>query len=193
MRTGDYSGEDKEDVKFFTENLQGALKELTSSEGETVELHRVISGDYADTISQLQPGDTFEEKGFGSWSQGEYNNPRGDQFLKKGETNVVLRTESNKGYDVSPISKYPRESEYIISPVQKYSIENITPDAIYSRRVGDVPKIDLKQFFSGGKITTESGESVKGLSGVSGVSVYLVEYLVLMESLESLVWSIWIY
>ena len=169
LRTGDYSGEDKEDVKFFTENLQGALKELTSSEGETVELHRVISGDYADTISQLQPGDTFEEKGFGSWSQGEYNNPRGDQFLKKGETNVVLRTESNKGYDVSPISKYPRESEYIIAPVQKYSIENITPDAIYSRRVGDVPKIDLKQFFSGGKITTESGESVKGLPGVSGV------------------------
>ena len=170
LRTGDYSGEDKEDVKFFTENLKGALGELTSSEGETVELHRVISGDYADTISQLQPGDTFEEKGFGSWSQGEYKNPTGDQFLKKGETNVVLRTESNKGYDVSPISKYPRESEYIIAPVQKYSIENITPDAIYSRRVGDVPKIDLKQFFSGGKITTESGKDITG----AGVDTQLI-------------------
>ena len=170
LRTGDYSGEDKEDVKFFTENLQGALEELTNSKGETVELHRVISGDYADTISQLQPGDTFEEKGFGSWSQGEYNNPRGDQFLKKGETNVVLRTESNKGYDVSPISKYPRESEYIIAPVQKYSIQSINPDAIYSRRVGDVPKIDLKQFFSGGEISTESGKDIKG----AGVDTQLI-------------------
>ena len=170
LRTGDYSGEDKEDVKFFTENLQGALEELTNSKGETVELHRVISGDYADTISQLQPGDTFEEKGFGSWSQGEYNNPRGDQFLKKGETNVVLRTESNKGYDVSPISKYPRESEYIIAPVQKYSIQSINPDAIYSRKVGDVPKIDLKQFFSGGEISTESGKDIKG----AGVDTQLI-------------------
>lgn len=121
LRVGEYFGEDVEEIKSFVENLKKALKELSAAnDNEEIELNRVVSGEYAENLANLKPGDIIEEKGFGSWAGGEYNAPRGDQFIRKDKFNIVLRTRSKKAINIAPISKYEREQEHLTYPGHKY-------------------------------------------------------------------------
>ncbi|AAL09975.1 unknown [Synechococcus phage S-PM2] len=97
LRVGEYFGEDVEEIKSFVENLKKALKELSAAnDNEEIELNRVVSGEYAENLANLKPGDIIEEKGFGSWAGGEYNAPRGDQFIRKDKFNIVPKNQIKK-------------------------------------------------------------------------------------------------
>lgn len=164
LRVGEYFGEDVEEIKSFVENLKKALEQLSKANStEAKRLTRIVSGEYAEELAKLKPGDKIVEKGFGSWAGGEYNAPRADQFIKKDQFNIALDVTTNKAINIAPISKYEREEEHLVYPGQEYQVEDIIPDGAYSRKINSsISIIKLKQFMFGGLVNSSTGARISG-------------------------------
>ena len=164
LRVGEYFGEDVEEIKSFVENLKKALEQLSKANStEAKRLTRIVSGEYAEELAKLKPGDKIIEKGFGSWAGGEYNAPRADQFIKKDQFNIALDVTTNKAINIAPISAYEREEEHLVYPGQEYEVEDIVPDGAYSRKINSsISIIKLKQFMFGGLVNSSTGARISG-------------------------------
>jgi hypothetical protein len=134
LRTGSAEGLSSEDVemnKFINTNLRKGLEQLPPKEGA---LHRALSGDVVSQLANLKPGDVYEDKGFGSYSDQEKSI---QMFIKKDMPNAIITINSKTARNVSPIMEYD-EGEHIALPGSKYKLAKI--DKTYSRKLdSDIP------------------------------------------------------
>jgi hypothetical protein len=134
LRTGSTEGLSPEDVemnKFINTNLRKGLEQLPPKEGA---LHRALSGDVVSQLANLKPGDVYEDKGFGSYSDQEKSI---QMFIKKDMPNAVITINSKTARNVSPIMEYD-EGEHIALPGSKYKLAKV--DKTYSRKLdSDIP------------------------------------------------------
>ena len=134
LRTGSTEGLSSEDVemnKFINTNLRKGLEQLPPKEGA---LHRALSGDVVSQLANLKPGDVYEDKGFGSYSDQEKSI---QMFIKKDMPNAVITINSKTARNVSPIMEYD-EGEHIALPGSKYKLAKV--DKTYSRKLdSDIP------------------------------------------------------
>ena len=134
LRTGSTEGLSSEDVemnKFINTNLRKGLEQLPPKEGA---LHRALSGDVVSQLANLKPGDVYEDKGFGSYSDQEKSI---QMFIKKDVPNAIITINSKTARNVSPIMEYD-EGEHIALPGSKYKLAKV--DKTYSRKLdSDIP------------------------------------------------------
>jgi hypothetical protein len=135
LRTGSTEGLSPEDVemnKFIHANLRKGLEQLSPKEGQ---LHRALSGDVVSQLQNLKPGDIYEDKGYGSYSDQEKSI---QMFIKKDAPNAIITINSKTARNVSPIMEYD-EGEHIALPGSKYKLAKI--GKTYSKKLNsDVPQ-----------------------------------------------------
>jgi hypothetical protein len=121
LRTGStesMSDEEVEISKFIKTNLQRGLEQLPPSKEN---LHRVLSGNVVSNLAQLKPGDVYEDKGFGSYTNQERTL---GSFIKKDQPNAMISVKSKTARNVSPIMEYD-EGEHIALPGTKYKLSKV--------------------------------------------------------------------
>jgi hypothetical protein len=135
LRTGSTEGLSPEDVemnKFIHANLRKGLEQLSPKEGQ---LHRALSGDVVSQLQNLKPGDIYEDKGYGSYSDQEKSI---QMFIKKDAPNAIITINSKTARNVSPIMEYD-EGEHIALPGSKYKLAKI--GKTYSKKLNsNVPQ-----------------------------------------------------
>jgi len=134
LRTNSEEGltpEDLEMSKFIQENLTEVLSALPPRNGE---VYRAVSGVGADQLANLKPGDVYEDRGFGSYSD---NQRSVGMFVKRDRSNAVLTVKSSTARNVSPVMEY-EEGEHLSLPGTKYKLVDVT--SYYSGRLKkDIP------------------------------------------------------
>ena len=149
--------ETQEVLDYMNSNLVSALQKLqpVSPTGSTsfhagVErdvpgnFTRAVTGDFADQLSRLQPGDTFVDDGFASYT--DRGGPTLDMFLSKDKAiqNAVIRLkEGTQLKNISPITQY-HEGEHLAMPGTQYKLVSSNPQGHYSRKAGDLPMYILE-------------------------------------------------
>lgn len=122
LRTGDMEGLTPEDVemnKFIHKNLTDALSTLPPKNGD---VFRAVSGAGADQLANLKPGDVYEDKGFGSYSD---NQRSIGMFIKRDKSNAVITVRSSTARNVSPVMEYD-EGEHLSLPGTKYKLVEVS-------------------------------------------------------------------
>ena len=149
--------ETQEVVDYMQSNLVSALQKLQSASPKgSTSFHagverdvpgrftRAVTGDFADQLSRLKPGDTFVDEGFASYT--DQGGPTLDMFLSKdkGIQNAVIRLkEGTQLKSISPVTQY-HEGEHLAMPGSQYKLVSSTPAGHYSRKAGDLPMYILE-------------------------------------------------
>ena len=144
--------ESQQVLEFMRNNLASALAKLQAVQptghtrsigGQETQVPgrftRAVTGDFAEQLSRLKPGDEFTDAGFASYTDS--GNPTLDMFLSKDKNvaNAVIRlAEGTPLKNISPITEY-QEGEHLAMPNTRYRLQEAQPKGHYSRKAGDVP------------------------------------------------------
>jgi hypothetical protein len=86
-------------------------------------LYRGVSGKLADNLLTLQPGDSFEDKGYSSTS---YDKGIATQFSKGGATIVITESKGSKGLDVDRLfDEEAFEFEVVLARNTKFTVDRV--------------------------------------------------------------------
>ena len=155
--SSELDSETQEVLDYMKSNLVSALQKLqpVSPRGSTsfnagVEtdvpgrFSRAVTGDFAEQLSRLQPGDTFVDDGFASYT--DRGAPTLDMFLSKDKDvqNAVIQLQGGAQLrNISPITEY-REGEHLAMPGTQYKLVSSDPQGQYSRKAGYLPRYILE-------------------------------------------------
>jgi hypothetical protein len=156
--TKDLSPEHVEMVKFITQKLSSALEKLPAEEKD---LDRAVSGNVVASLANLKPGDVFEDKGFGSYT--DKGTPTLNTFMSEGGPNAVITVRSKTARKVAPVMQFEKEGEHISLPGTKYKLVGVNEKGVYSRKVGGyVPQYVFEEVSDvGDKSPSTTSESSK--------------------------------
>ena len=125
------SPEHLEMAKFISQKLSSALKKLPA---EVKDLDRAVSGNVVASLANLKPGDVFEDKGFGSYT--DQGTPTLNTFMSENGPNAVITMRSKTARRVAPVMEYEGEGEHISLPGTKYKLVEMKEKGVYSRKAG---------------------------------------------------------
>lgn len=144
--------ESQEVLEFMQNNLTSALAKLQAVQptshtrfigGEETQVPgrftRAVTGDFAEHLSHLKPGDEFTDPGFASYTDS--GNPTLDMFLSKDKdvVNAVIQlAEGTPLKNISPITEF-QEGEHLAMPNTKYRLQKANSSGHHSRKAGDLP------------------------------------------------------
>ena len=143
--TKDLSPEHAVMAKFIAQKLSSALEKLPAEEKD---LDRAVSGNVVASLANLKPGDIFEDKGFGSYT--DKGTPALNTFMSEGGPNAVITVRSKTARKVAPVMEFEKEGEHISLPGTKYKLVGVNEKGVYSRKVGGyVPQYVFEEIPSG--------------------------------------------
>jgi len=125
------SPEHLEMAKFISQKLSSALKKLPA---EVKDLDRAVSGNVVASLANLKPGDVFEDKGFGSYT--DQGTPTLNTFMSENGPNAVITMRSKTARRVAAVMEYEGEGEHISLPGTKYKLVEMKEKGVYSRKAG---------------------------------------------------------
>lgn len=146
LRSGKVEDSSPEKVKmaeFISGNLRSGLEKMPAAKPQ--ELQRAVSGNFAQQLTQLKPGDVIADRGFGSYT--DKGGPILNQFIRNGESNAVVRVVNPKtAREVAPVMEYNREGEHISLPGTRYRLVDVQEQGVYSRKTGGyVPQYTFEE------------------------------------------------
>jgi len=147
LRTGSAQGmtpEQADIARTVSPNLASFLEKIPAgpkpmSDGSVPTLKRAVSGQFAEGLKNLRPGQVIQDNGFGSYTS--TDNRVVDQFLsnQKGVSNAIIQVRNSKARDVANLMNY-NEGEHISLPGSRYRLVKVDPKGQYSRKTnGNVP------------------------------------------------------
>ena len=155
LRSSNTSGLDPESqelLEFMQKNLTSALDKLQAVQptghtrfigGEETQVPgrftRAVTGDFAEKLSRLKPGDEFSDAGFASYTDA--GNSTLDMFLSKDKNvpNAVIQLSDGTSLkNISPITEF-QEGEHLAMPNTRYRLQQVNPTGHYSRKAGELP------------------------------------------------------
>lgn len=147
LRTGSAQGmtaEQADIARTVSPNLASFLQNIPpgpkpASDGSVPTLNRAVTGQFAEGLKNLRPGQVIQDNGFGSYTSG--SNRVMDQFLskEKGVSNAIIRVRNSRARDVADLMNY-NEGEHISLPGSRYRLVEVDPQGQFSRKtMGRVP------------------------------------------------------
>ena len=116
--TGKLSNQELETLNYIKDNLTEAL---TSLQSEPSQVYRGVSGSQVADFERLKVGDTFIDKGFGSYSNDESAARR---FLSRDKPSTLISVSNSSARNITPVAEYS-ESEFLAKPNTQYSVKDI--------------------------------------------------------------------
>jgi len=131
LRTGQAPSPEKEKaVEFTTQHLESGLKKLPDTQGE---FYRAMAGAGAQSLQGLKPGDTIQDRGFGSYS--DKGGPNISPFIDSQATdNVVMVVQGKRFKNVSPVMPY-QEGEHLALPGTRLRLVRVDEEGYYARKL----------------------------------------------------------
>lgn len=146
LRSGQMEESTPEKVKmaeFISQNLRSGLERLPVAHPE--QLHRAVTGSFADNLGRLKVGDTIEDKGFGSYTN--KGAPALNQFIKQGQSNAIIQIiKPQTSREVAPVMEYNSEGEHLTLPGSRYRLVSVNEEGLFSRKTGGhVPQYTFEE------------------------------------------------
>ena len=116
--TGKLSNQELETLNYIKDNLTEAL---TSLQSEPSQVYRGVSGSQVADFEKLKVGDTFIDKGFGSYSN---NESAARRFLSRDKPSTLISVSNSSARNITPVAEYS-ESEFLAKPNTQYSVKDI--------------------------------------------------------------------
>jgi hypothetical protein len=107
-----------ETLNYIKDNLTEAL---TSLQSEPSQVYRGVSGSQVADFEKLKVGDTFIDKGFGSYSN---NESAARRFLSRDKPSTLISVSNSSARNITPVAEYS-ESEFLAKPNTQYSVKDI--------------------------------------------------------------------
>jgi len=121
LRAGDagkLSNQELKTLNYIKDNLTEAL---TSLQSEPSQVYRGVSGSQVADFEKLKVGDTFIDKGFGSYSDDESAARR---FLSRDKPSTLISVSNSSARNITPVAEYS-ESEFLAKPNTQYAVKDI--------------------------------------------------------------------
>jgi|AACY02.3.fsa_nt_gi NAD:arginine ADP-ribosyltransferase. len=141
-KSEDLSPEQQEFYAKKANDLTEALRRIPNAKSQTY--YRGTAGDIETSAAQkkfakLKPGDTFQDKSFGSYST---SSDAAQEFIDRevSSTYFILKSSSLKQVDV--LSSSPQEEEHLSMPGQKFLVKS--NNMVDDRSMGRVRVIELE-------------------------------------------------